>query len=56
MQLGDLRYCVVPLGSEPGAKPEFGLVLGFRGLTPRAPSAEVLAILAGHLIETQAET
>jgi hypothetical protein len=56
LSLGELRFCVVPLGSvEDGAKAAFGLVLGFRGLTPRMPSAEVLAILAGHLSETQLE-
>jgi hypothetical protein len=57
LQLGDLRYCVSPLGSvEDGASAAFGLVLGFRGLKPRAPSAEVLAILAGYLMETQHST
>jgi tetratricopeptide (TPR) repeat protein len=47
---GDLRYCVIPLAAvDGGDHAGFALVLGFRGLTPRAPSAEVLAILASHL-------
>jgi hypothetical protein len=54
MTLGDLRYTVIPFGS-PGESNEaaMALVLGFRGQTPRAPSVEVLAILARHLVETQ---
>jgi tetratricopeptide (TPR) repeat protein len=50
LTLGELRYCVIPLAAvERSGQAEFALVLGFRGLTPRAPSAEVLAILASHL-------
>ncbi|HET6340242.1 MAG TPA: hypothetical protein VFG30_43835, partial [Polyangiales bacterium] len=38
--------------SRPGLRLE--QVLGFREITPRAPNAEVLAMIAGHLLETQA--
>jgi len=51
----EVQYCVMPLG--PVANGEgfaAGLVLGFREITPRAPNAEVLAMIAGHLLETQA--
>lgn len=43
---GELRYCVIPLGSGRSA-----LVLGFRAMSPRSPSAEVLATLARHIAE-----
>jgi hypothetical protein len=52
LTLGDLRYCVIPFGVvDNAARAPFALVLGFRGLAPRAPSAEVLATLARHLVE-----
>jgi tetratricopeptide (TPR) repeat protein len=54
---GELEYCVVPLGSVAhGVGPSAALVLGFRGVTPRAPNPELLAMIAGHLLETQAES
>ncbi|HET6339828.1 MAG TPA: AAA family ATPase [Polyangiales bacterium] len=56
LTLGDLRYCVIPLGAvDNGAPAPFALVLGFRALAPRAPSAEVLATLARHLVEPAAD-
>jgi hypothetical protein len=54
LTLGDLRYCVIPLGAVDDGRAPFALVLGFRGLAPRAPSAEVLATLARHLVEPEA--
>jgi hypothetical protein len=54
---GDLEYCVVPLGSvAEGVGASAALVLCFRGVTPRAPNPEVLAMIAGHLLETPAES
>jgi hypothetical protein len=46
---GELRYCVIPLGSGRSA-----LVLGFRAMSPRSPSDEVLATLARHIAEVTA--
>jgi tetratricopeptide (TPR) repeat protein len=55
LTLGELRYCVSPLGAVDSAThAPFALVLGFQGRVPRSPSAEVLGMLARHLVEQQA--
>jgi hypothetical protein len=56
LSLGELRYCVSRLAAAgDAAQAPFALVLGFEGAAARAPSAEVLAILARHLVEPDAQ-
>ncbi|HKU44219.1 MAG TPA: serine/threonine-protein kinase [Polyangiales bacterium] len=53
---GTTRYCAVPLAAAGAGDVAAGLVLGFRGVAPRAPNPDVLAILGGHLVATQSST